>query len=173
MPRKRRTKIPPHKAYQSRILRKPSRSLNYLIGLLSIIVLVFASSTVLKIMSGETTSLPEETSYQRVQVLNGCGINKAASTVGGVVRNLDLPSVDFDVIDEDDFKSYDVLETIIIARDERSVEFAIMLADRFGINHDNVVTQYLEDNYLSLDLTIIVGKDFESIVGRFDLEKGH
>ncbi len=173
MPRKRRTKIPPHKAYQSRILRRPSRKLNYLIGLLSLVVLVFASSTVLKIMSGETTSLPEETSYQRVQVLNGCGINKAASTIGGIVRNMDVPTVDFDVIDEDDFESYDVLETIIIARDERSVEFANMLADGFGINRDNVVAQYLEDNYLSLDLTVIVGKDFESIVGRFDSRDGH
>jgi hypothetical protein len=123
-------------------------------------------------MSGETSSLPVETSYQRVQVLNGCGINRAAATIGEVVRKMDLPSVDFDVIDEDDFKSFEVSETIILARDERSLEYANMLADRFGVSRENVVSQYLEDNYLSLDLTIIVGKDFESIAGRFDLRSG-
>jgi len=166
MPHKRRTKIPPHKAYQTRLSPRPSRGLNYLIGVLSLVVLVFASSTVLKILSGETSSLPEELSYLRVQVLNGCGVSRAAAGMASIVRDIGIPSVDFDVIDEDNFETYEVSETMILVRDERATLDAHRLAERLGINPDNVVSQHLEDNYLSLDLTIILGNDFESIVAR-------
>ncbi len=166
MPRKRRTKIPPHKAYQTRISAKPSRGLNYLIGVLSLVVLVFASSTILKVLSGETSSLPVERYYLRVQVLNGCGVPKAAATMASIIRAAGIPNADFDVIDEDNFETFEVSATMIIVRDERATSDALRLADILGIITENVVTQHLDDNYLDLDLTIILGKDFESIVDR-------
>jgi hypothetical protein len=166
MPRKRRTKIPPHKVYQTRIGAKPSRGLNYLIGVLSLVVLAFASSTVLKVMSGETTSLPVERSYLRVQVLNGCGVPQAAATMASIIRSVGIPDVDFDVIDEDNFETFEISATMILVRDERATSDALRLAEKLGIITENVVTQHLDDNYLGLDLTMILGKDFESIVDR-------
>lgn len=168
MSRKRRSNIPPHKVYQTRIGSRPSRRLNYLIGLLSLIVLVFASSTVLKVLSGETSSLPEERSYLRVQVLNGCGVPKAAGRMGAVIRGIGLANVDFDVIDEDNFETFEVSETMILARNEAAMSAGLQLAEILGVSTDGVVLQHLADNYLSLDLTVILGKDFEPIVERFD-----
>ncbi len=166
MPRKRRTKIPPHKAYQTRISARPSRGLNYLIGVLSLVVLVFASSTILKVLSGETSSLPVERSYLRVQVLNGCGVLQAAATMASIIREAGIPNVDFDVIDADNFDTFEVSATMILVRDERAMSDALRLADKLGISNENVVSQQLDDNYLGLDLTIILGIDFESIVDR-------
>ncbi|MCK4656884.1 MAG: LytR C-terminal domain-containing protein, partial [candidate division Zixibacteria bacterium] len=120
MPRKRRTKIPLHKAYQTRISARPSRGLNYLIGVLSLVVLVFASSTILKVLSGETSSLPIERSYLRVQVLNGCGVLQAAATMASIIREAGIPNVDFDVIDADNFDTFEVSATMILVRDERA-----------------------------------------------------
>ena len=158
---KRRKKIPRHKAYQLRIASKKTRRLDYLIGLLSLVVLIFLSSAVLKVMTGETTSLPPDKAWVRVQVLNGCGIHKAAAKTAKLIREAGVPGVEYDVIDEDNFESYDVSETMIIARDESDLEYARLLASALGIKPDNVVSQELKDNYLSIDLTIVVGKDFQ------------
>lgn len=160
--KKRRNNIPRHKAYQMRIASKSTRRLDYLIGLLSLIVLVFVSSAVLKVMTGETTSLPPEKSYVRVQVLNGCGISKAAAKTAKVIRDAGVADVEYDVIDEDNFESYEVSETMIITRDEADTEYAQSLASALGIKPENVVSQELDDNFLGIDLTVVVGKDFES-----------
>lgn len=160
--KKRRNRIPRHKAYQMRIASKSTKRLDYLIGLLSLVVLVFVSSAVLKVMTGETTSLPPEKAYVRVQVLNGCGIAKAAARTAKVIREAKVADVEYDVIDEDNFKTFDVSETIIISRDEADSEFAESLASAIGVKPDNVVFQELDDNFLGIDLTIVVGKDFQS-----------
>ncbi len=141
-----------------------------MIGVLSLVVLVFATSAVIKVLSGET-SIPSEKapSYIRVQILNGCGIPGAASKTGSIIRNIGIPDADFDVIDEDNFETFDVSETMILIRDEQVMEDAHSLAERLGIVSENVVPQQLDDNYLSLDLTIILGKDFEAIARRVDV----
>jgi len=166
MARRKRSQIPPHKLYQTRIVPQPSKKLNYLIGMLALVVLIFASSTVLKIVQGETHSLPVQASYLRVQVLNGCGIPKAAAGMGQIVKDLSIENVDIDVIDEDNFETFDISETMILARDERALDNAVRIGEGIGIHPDNVVVQPLDDNYLSLDMTIIVGKDFETISNR-------
>lgn len=129
---------------------------------------MFASSTVLKVLSGETSSLPEERSYLRVQVLNGCGVPKAAARMGSIIRSIELTNVDLDVIDEDNFETFEVTETMILARDEAAMPIAHELADILGVDPESVVLQHLTDNYLSLDLTLILGKDFVPIADRID-----
>jgi hypothetical protein len=133
------------------------------IGVLSLVVLVFVSSTVLKIMSGESSSLPPESTYLRVQVLNGCGITKAASLTADYIRASKVEGAEFDVIEIDNFESYEVTETMLIVRDERAIEYADKLAAELGANPDNVVLKFLDDNYLSIDITVIVGKDAEPV----------
>jgi hypothetical protein len=165
-PKRRKSRLPTHKQYLSRAAVKPAnRSLNYFIGVLSLIVLVFVSSTVMKIMTGESSSLPPETTYLRVQVLNGCGIPKAASRTAKAIRSVELTETEFDVIEVENFESYDVSETLIIAREERSEHYALLLAERFGISRENVVVKPLEDNFLGIDLTVVVGRDITGLLG--------
>lgn len=134
-----------------------------MIGVLSLVVLVFVSSTVLKIMSGESSVLPPERTYLRVQVLNGCGIDRAASLTADFIRESNIEGAEFDVIEVENFESYDVTETMLIVRDKRAIEYADKLAAKLGANPDNVVLKSLGDNYLSIDITVIVGKDAESV----------
>ena len=166
MPRRRRkSKLPPHKQYLTRAAVRPaSRSLNYVIGVLSLVVLVFVSSTVLKIMSGESSSLPAETAYLRVQVLNGCGIKGAAAETAKAIRAVELAETEFDVIDVENFESYDVSETLVIAREDRTENYALLLAERLGIGEDNVLVRSLEDNFLGIDLTVVVGRDIKNLL---------
>jgi len=167
MTRKRRRRVPPQKTYQTRITAPPSRKLNYLIGALSLVVLVFVSSTVLKFVSGVTSSLPTEYSYLRVQDLNGCGVKDAAADMGKIISGTAIEATEFDVIDEDNFETFEVTETLILCRDERANPHALALAGKIGIHPDNVVGQELTDNYLNVDLTVIVGKDFADIQKQF------
>ena len=134
-----------------------------MIGVLSLIVLVFVSSTVLKIMSGESSSLPLERTYLRVQVLNGCGIAKAASMTADFIRASKVDGAEFDIIEIENFESYDVTETMLIVRDERATEYAKLLAAELGAKPDNVVLKSLDDNFLSIDITVVVGKDAEPV----------
>jgi hypothetical protein len=162
---RRKRPLPFHKQYQLRITPKPSRKLNYAIGVLSIVVLVFASSTMVKVLTGETKSLPPiETAYVRVQVLNGCGKKGAAAKAADYLRRAEVPSMELDIVDEDNFESYDVSETMIISREEGALEYAHRLAAAVGARAENVVYQALEDNYLSVDLTVIIGKDFDTTI---------
>lgn len=135
-----------------------------MIGVLSLVVLVFVSSTVLKIMSGESSSLPPERTYLRVQVLNGCGITKAASLTADLIRASKVEGAEFDVIEVENFESYNVTETMLIVRDERAIEYADRLAAELGADPANVVLRSLDDNFLSIDITVIIGKDVERVL---------
>ncbi len=114
-------------------------------------------------MSGESSSLPPERTYLRVQVLNGCGIPKAASRTADFIRASSVEGAEFDVIEIENFESYDVTETMLIVRDERAVEYARSLASELGANPDNVVLKPLKDNYMSIDITVVVGRDAEPV----------
>jgi len=86
--------------------------------------------------------------------------------MGNIIRSADIPNVRFDVIEEDNFKTFEVSETIILTRDERATDDAVQLAEALGVKRENVIYQGLQDNFLGIDLTIVVGSDFKQIAER-------
>lgn len=90
----------------------------------------------------------------QVEVLNGCGIAGA----GDVITN-SLRQKGFDVISTGNYQTFDMDETIIIDR-IGIIDNGYRVADSLGITRKNVITQI--NRNLLLDVSIIIGKDFNS-----------
>jgi len=90
----------------------------------------------------------------QVEVLNGCGIAGA----GDVITN-SLRQMRFDVISTGNYQSFDIDETIIIDR-VGIIKNGYTVADSLGITRKNVIS--LVNRNLILDVSIIIGKDFNS-----------
>jgi len=50
---------------------------------------------------------------------------------------------------------------MILIRDPLALEKKAALAEQLGISEDNIVVNEMDDNFLALDITIVIGRDFE------------
>ena len=90
----------------------------------------------------------------RIEVLNGCGINRLASRVTDFLRDQG-----FDVVKTDDAPTTDYTLTIVQDR-AGDIENANKVAYALGITPQNITQQINED--LFLDVTVIIGLDYKS-----------
>jgi hypothetical protein len=132
--------------------------LNALIVILVVVVAYLAYSLIDRhVISPPVESLRPGTAGQIIQldVLNGCGIDGAASTVTGYLR-----ARGFDVVEIRNYKTFDVVESMVIDR-RGDLKTAERVAYALGINKKNVVQQISQDYYV--DVSVVVGKDYHSL----------
>lgn len=161
MPRKKKKQIPPHKKYRLRILSRHSKYIDYALAFLSLAVVVLLGSTAIRMVQGESKSLPQEITILRTQVANGCGVQNAA---GRFAEWLEVQSDDllkFDIIDISNYDNSAIPTTMVLIRDQMALSRASLIAQRLGIPEDNISFSELEDNFLAFDITVVVGKDYE------------
>ncbi len=65
----------------------------------------------------------------------------------------------FDVLEVGDFGDSAVAHTLVLDRKGES-KIPYEVADVLGIKRDNVLFKKLEDNYLDLDVSIVLGTDY-------------
>ncbi|MFZ2323148.1 MAG: LytR C-terminal domain-containing protein [Ignavibacteriaceae bacterium] len=92
----------------------------------------------------------------QVEVLNGCGVGGIGDKFTDVIR-----SKGFDVVKTGNFMSFDIDQTFIIDRVGK-VKTAFRVADSLGIDKKNIINQTNKQYFL--DLTIVVGKDFNKYI---------
>ncbi len=92
----------------------------------------------------------------RLQVLNGCGIKGIAKLVAPALR-----AKGFDVRETSNAGNFNYARTLVFDR-TGILENALTVADSLGIEPANVTTQ-LARNLVDIDVTIIVGADYESL----------
>ncbi|MBN2620652.1 LytR C-terminal domain-containing protein [candidate division WOR-3 bacterium] len=101
---------------------------------------------------------PEEiykkNSNMRVEVLNGCGINRLALKVTNALRKQGFNVVTIGNTQESDFE-----ETVIIERSDENMKNARYFAGRIGCH--NIGKDI--DPALYIEVTLIIGKDYEKI----------
>ncbi|HAA74442.1 TPA: hypothetical protein DCE37_04890 [Candidatus Latescibacteria bacterium] len=95
----------------------------------------------------------------KVEVLNGCGVDGMARTVGNRLRD-----TGFDVMTLDNADRFDYPESIVIDRLGKPSE-AVKVAEALGIS--NQIQQIVPDQFRIESVTVIVGKDF----GRIGLDQ--
>ena len=134
-------------------------SLNIIIVLLSVIILYMSFSIFSKIDTKRQLDLQNQrntkASIIQVEVLNGCGVAGAADQFTNYLRQHH-----FDVVQMGNYISFDVEKSIVIDRTGNMAN-AYKVADTLGISSKNVIQQ--KNNNYFLDVSFIIGKDFNSL----------
>ena len=132
-------------------------SMNVLIFLLAALIIYMSYSIYVKLWGNENTVIEEikkeaPSEIIQVEVLNGCGVSGVADMFTDYLR-----SQNFDVVNIDNYVSFDINESMVIDRIGNMAN-ARKAAEALKINAKNVIQQ-LNDDYF-LDVTIIIGKDY-------------
>lgn len=91
----------------------------------------------------------------QMDVLNGCGVPKAASLVTAFLRQRG-----YDVVEMRNYKTFDVPESLVIDR-TGNLETARKVAYALGVKERNIVQQINQDYYV--DVSVVIGKDYQSL----------
>ena len=135
--------------------------LNAAIGFLSVlfvILLLALASRFLypRIVAERTSEDPALISRViQLEVLNGCGVSGIANRFTDTLR-----SFGFDVVETGNFDHFNVQNTKVISR-SGNMEDARRIADILGIDPEHVIREESPDFFL--DVTLIIGEDFESL----------
>ena len=93
----------------------------------------------------------------KIEVLNGCGIQGLAAKTAEFLRLKQL-----DVVRSDDADHHNYPKTVIIQRNE-NIESLKHVSDSFGVlMNDESRIKIVPDETLGVDVTVILGKDYES-----------
>lgn len=135
--------------------------LNSVIGFLSVLLLLllFALGTRLlypRIVNERVVEDPALISNViQMEVLNGVGISGLANQFTGTLRQFG-----FDVVETGNFDHFDVPNTLVISRNGQ-VENAKRVAHAIGIDERFILREESPEFYL--DVTLIIGNDFENL----------
>lgn len=128
------------------------------LGVLLIILLIALFSRILypRIATDRAEADPTLISEViQLEVLNGCGITGIATRFTDKLREYG-----FDVVETGNYDHFDVSNTFVISRNGQ-MENAYRVADALGISHQQVLREQAPEFYL--DVTLIIGSDFESL----------
>ncbi len=133
---------------------------NLLIVILSVLVVYMSYSMYLKLFGDSeslNTNLEEgvPSDIIQVEVLNGCGVNGIADTFTDFLRKNK-----FDVVNTDNYKSFNELNTMVIDR-IGNIANAKKVAESLGIPEASYFSQ-INNNYF-VDVTVIIGKDYHKL----------
>ena len=131
-----------------------------IIYILIIILGLFLISMVIVFSRTDPQEIYKKNANLRVEVLNGCGVNRLALKVTNILRKKG-----FNVVKIDDTKHQDFDETVVLERALENMNNAKYFAKQIGCkNVDKDI-----DEALYIDITVIIGKDYKKIFA--DVEK--
>lgn len=124
---------------------------------------MYTFSFVKRLTQTEAVGSPEPLLI-RLQILNGCGVPGAAQDVAEFLLTQEAEEIIFDVIDVGNFTDTDVSRSLIWDRigDETT---ALKVAHLIGIKKEDVSYHLLKNNYLDIKVTLILGSDYQKILG--------
>lgn len=104
----------------------------------------------------ETAQTPGVQRLIQVKIYNGCGIKGLGEKMTEYLRKKN-----FDIIDTENYSSFDIEETLVI--DNRgNLENAVRTAEALGVNPKKNVSQNINEDFL-LDVIVIIGKDYKNL----------
>ena len=160
------TKRSPKRKKSKKQLKSPGIT-GWMIIFLSVFIVVFVISMFLprsEVSVSETT--PE---IIRLQLLNGCGVTRAAEDMAEALME-SSSEVLFDIIDKANAKVYNFERTLILDRKGDPAKAggfskaAVIVANLSESEPDQLMVQKLADNLLDIDVTIIIGADYKTVM---------
>ena len=139
---------------------KYTQSGRAIVYILIVVLAAFLVSFVLMLTHADPEAIYRKNNNIRVEVLNGCGVNRLAVKVTNILRKRG-----FNVVNIGNTESQTFAETVVIERNDENKRNAEYLAKQIGVK--NIGSDI--DPALYLEVTVIVGKDYREIFP--DVEK--
>ena len=131
-----------------------------IIYVLIVLLGIFLVSLVLMLTKTDPQEIYKKNANMRVEVLNGCGVNRLAIKVTNILRKKG-----FNVVQVGNTKNQDFEETVVMERSNENMVNANYFAKQIGCrNIDKDV-----DPALYIEITLIIGQDYKKIFS--DVEK--
>ncbi len=133
-------------------------AVNILIGVLVLIVGYLAYSLVERTVVRppvEVARDPGGGAIIQIDVLNGCGVPGAATSVRDYLR-----ARGYDVVELGNYKSFDVDESLVVDRTGES-QAAEKVAYALGLSRARIVRQINPDYFV--DVSVVIGKDYKTM----------
>jgi len=128
---------------------------------LFVVVAAYVASFTVQITKGYSSEKEATEYYINLQVLNGCGEKGLANKLANHIEMAAKPPLAVRVIDTDNFDNFGVEKTFIISRKE-NLTAANLLASQLGLD-DAVTYREIEDNYLDIGATLVLGSDYRNV----------
>ncbi len=141
--------------------RKDPRTivLDVIIGALALLVAILAwslvSRTIFRPPVDPARSSPSAPGTIQLDVLNGCGLPGAGTSLTAYLR-----ARGFDVVEYRNYRNFDVRESLVIDR-AGNRENAEKVAYALGIRKSNIIEQINQDYYV--DVSVLVGRDYPTL----------
>lgn len=139
-----------------------SLALNLVIVVLGAVVVFllysFVNTTMVRTPVDNTTESKGVTVQGEIiqlDVLNGCGVSGVAQRFTEYLRKRK-----FDVVQMSNYKSYDVVESLVIDR-VGDMNTARKVAHALGIEPNNIITELNPDYYLHV--SVVIGRNYQSL----------
>lgn len=142
------------------IISRKKHTGKVVIYVLILLMAAFLVSMIIMFTREDPQEIYKKNSNIRVEVLNGCGVNRLAIKVTNLLRKEGFNIVKIGNTDEQDFE-----ETVVIERNDENMKNAKYFAKR--IRCKNIGKDI--DAALYLEITVIIGKDYNIIFP--DVEK--
>jgi hypothetical protein len=142
--------------------KKPMRLVELAIVVLFLIIIAYAASFVVQITKGYSQERPTVDYFVNVQILNGCGLAGVAGLVTDEIEKRVRKPLTIRVVDAANFDNFNVDTTFLIARTTDTAAVKI-LARQMGLDED-IAYRALEDNYMNIGVTLVVGKDYKRLL---------
>ena len=127
------------------------------------LVVIYGASFALRITNGVSKTVDIPVQSVRLQILNGCGTRGAADRgAKAALSKVRLP-LEASALEVSDFRAYNVKKSFLISR-ERDLSISKSLAVQLGLDAENIVFEPLENNYRNINVTLVLGEDFEKIL---------
>lgn len=131
-----------------------------IIYVLIVLLGIFLVSLVLMLTKEDPQEIYKKNANMRVQVLNGCGVNRLAIKVTNILRKKG-----FNVVEVRDAGTQDHEETVVMERSDENMVNANYFAKQIGCQ--NIGKDI--DPALYIEITLIIGQDYKKIFA--DVEK--
>ncbi len=136
------------------------RFLEISILLLTIFVFLFGFSLA-KRQSYREALEPKERKIVRLQILNASSWTKALDLVVQKIKNSPQKGIIFEIIEKKNYRNPSLSNTLVVYNREEEKEVADLLAKILKLEKRNVIKQKFADNYLGLNLKLLIGQDVE------------
>jgi hypothetical protein len=137
-----------------RPMRHDRRKGSVVVYVLIILLAAFLVSLLFMLTREDPEEIYRKNSNIRVEVLNGCGVNRLAMKVTNILRKQGFNVIKIGNTEDQDFE-----KTVIVERSEETLTHAKYMSERIGCK--NIGKDI--DPGLYLEVTVIIGKDYEEI----------
>jgi len=151
-----------YRFYRRRSRAKPrGRFLDLGIAFLGLLTILFVLSSARRLTQTQAEG-SLRTSPLRVQVLNSSGKKLDPSQVRLFLEKKNLSPYYLVVIEQKDLPDSLVKESLLLDRmgDEK---IAQQIGEKIGLKNKNILDRKLENNYLNISYTLILGQDYKKI----------